>query len=176
MTFGIEWGYVATFWNGHFYNFFAPEGYRMEDRQNELGFISNADMYAHIGYDFNTKWNLSIYVGYEGIADIHKAVPVSLRVTRFFGADPETDRWLVFADAGSGICIKMSPQEIMTAKLGGGYRLALSRTTSLDFILSARFTRTHPQIMYDKAPIQLSRTNKNVAYTASISVGMALNF
>ncbi len=176
MTFGVEWGYVATFQKGYIYSFFAPEGYRVEDGRNNFGLISNADMYAHIGCNLTPKWNLSLYVGYEGIADIHKALPVSLRITRYFGADPAVDRWFSFMDFGSGISIKQEPQEILTGKIGGGYRLALSRSTALDFILSARFTSTHPQIVYDKVNIPLSRTNRNLAFAGAVSFGMALTF
>ncbi len=176
ITFGLEWGYVATFQSGYFHNFFAPEGYRDQHMGNKFGLISNADMYAHIGYDLSPKWNLSLYVGYEGIADIHKAIPVSLRITRSFGQNRHSDRWLAFADAGSGVCLKQEPQEIFTVKLGGGYRLALSRKTSIDFILAARATYTHPQIIYDKVPIPLDRTNRNIAYVSAVSLGMALNF
>ncbi len=176
VTFGLEWGYVATFQSGHYFNFFAPEGYRVESKENRFGLISNADMYAHVGYNLSRNWNLSLYFGYEGIADIHKAVPVSLRMTRYFAGNQGEDRWLAFADLGSGICLKQDIQEIFTAKIGGGYRLALSRTASIDFILSARTIYTHPQITYDKVPIPLDRTNRNIAYVSAISLGMALNF
>ncbi len=176
ITYGLEWGYVATIHTGHHYYFFAPEGYRVEDRDNSFGYSSNADMYIHLGYNFSTRWNLSLYVGYEGISNIHKAVPVSLRMTGFFNADPTSDRWFSFIDIGSGICLKVSPQEIMTGKLGAGYRLSLSRTASLDFMLSGRFIYTHPQIIYDKTLIPLERTNRNNAYVSAVSLGMALNF
>ncbi len=176
MTFGLEWGYVATFQAGYFHYFFAPEGYRVEDRGNGFGLISNADMYAHMGYNLNEKWNLSLYIGYEGIADIHKAVPVSLRMTRYFGSDAAKDRWFAFLDLGSGICLKKEPQDILTGKIGGGYRLVLSRFTSLDFIVSARSVHTHTQIVYDKVNIPLNRTNSNIAYANAISIGMALTF
>ncbi len=182
LTCGLEWGYVATIHSAHHYNFFAPEGYRVDDPDHSLTYISNADMYIHFGYDFSPEWNLSMYVGYEGIADYHNAVPVSLRVTRFFPMRESVhegngvDGWLAFADLGSGICLKKPVQEILTGKAGCGYRLALSPESSLDFLMSARFTYTHPQIIYDKHPIAADRINRNNAYLTAISLGMALNF
>ncbi len=176
MTFGLEWGYVATIQAGHYYNFFAPEGYRVEDRDNSFGYISNADMYVHFGWNLSTRWNLSMYVGYEGIADIHKAIPVSIRMTGFFNENPTRDRWFSFIDIGSGISLKKSPQEILTGKAGGGYRLVLSPGSALDFILSARVIYTHPQIIYDKEPISINKTNRNNALVSAISVGLSLSF
>ncbi len=176
VTFGAEWGYVATLQSAFIYSFFSPEGYRMETRGYEFRYISNAEMYAHVGYSFNEKWNLSLYVGYEGIADIHKALPISLRMTRYFGKNPAADRWFMFLDGGSGISLKKNPQEIFTGKLGVGYRLALSRFTSLDFIACGRLTHTHPQIFYDGIPISFDMTNRNIGLTSALSVGMALTF
>ncbi len=176
VTYGLEWGYVATIQNGYHYNFFAPEGYRVDELDNSFGYISNADVHLHIGYNLSSRWNLSMYIGYEGIADIHQAIPVSLRMTRYFNADPMKDRWLSFIDLGSGICLKRRPEEILTGKIGVGYRLALSRSTSLDFILSARFIYTHPEIIYDKEPVSFNRINRNNAYVTAISIGMALTF
>ncbi len=176
LTYGLEWGYVATVHTGFRNNFFAPEGYRVYEAGQSFGYYSNAEMYAHIGWNIDMKWNLSLRVGYEGIADMHKAVPVSVRMTRFFNEDQASDRWFSFVDLGSGICLKMPVQEILTGKAGAGYRMALSPGTSLDFQISARFTYTHPQIIYDRKPVPMDRTNINNAYLTALSIGMALNF
>ncbi len=176
MTFGLEWGYVASISSGFHYNYFAPEGYRVDELGNSFVFISNADMYLHLGYDLSTIWNLSMYVGYEGIAELHKAIPVSLRMTRYFSGNPLEDRWFSFLDLGSGICLKMPVQEILTGKAGIGYSLSLSSHASLDFILSARMTYTHPQVIYDNTLIPFDRTNRNNAYIGAISLGMAVTF
>lgn len=175
-TYGVEWGYVATIHSGYRYVFFPPEGYRVDVRGNSFGLISNADMYVHAGWNMNERWNMALYLGYEGIADIHKAIPASLRLTRYFGGDPLKDRWFCFADIGSGICIKRPVQEIMTGKVGGGYRVSLSRTTKLDFIVSARMTYTHPQITYDKEIIIHDMVRKNNAYASALSFGISLTF
>lgn len=176
MTFGLEWGYVATLQSGYHYNFFAPEGYRVDDYGNAFKYHSNADVYVHLGYNLNHLWNISLYLGYAGVDDIHNVMPVSLRTTRFFGDDHMKDRWFGFVDLGSGICIKKPVQEILAGKIGGGYRLSLSRDTKLDFVLAVRMTYTHPQIIYDKAPIPIEMTNRNNAYVGAVSLGLALTF
>ena len=174
--FGIEWGYMATFYTGYRYIFFPPEGYRVDIRNSSVKLRSNAEVYAHAGYNLNERWNLSLYAGYAGVSDFHKIIPVSLRGTRYFGNDPRGDRWIAYLDLGSGICLKTPVQEILNGKIGGGYRLALSKDTKLDLLMAARFTYTHPQITYDKLVISHDMIRRNNAYAAAVSIGLGLTF
>lgn len=175
-TFGLEWNYIATLHYGFHFNYFAPEGFRVDDADHFFGYWNNADMNVHIGWNINPTWNLSMYLGYAGVGNIHNVIPISLRATRYFGKDPLSDRWFAFAEAGSGICIKSPVQEILIGKTGFGYRLSLSPDTKLDFILSARTTYTHPHIYYDGIQISSTRINRNNAYLSALSIGMAITF
>ena len=175
-TFGVEWGYVATFQSGYRYIFFPPEGYRVDVRDNSFGLQNNADLYIHSGINLSRSWNLSLYAGYAGVGDIHKVLPISIRATRYFGKDPLSDRWFAFTDLGSGICFKRPVQEILTGKIGGGYRMSLSRYSKLDFIISARMTYTHPQITYDQEMISQEMVRRNNAYVSALSLGLGLTF
>lgn len=175
-TFGIEWGFVGHFHSVYHYNFFAPEGFRVDDYGNSFRYRSNADMYMHIGKNMGENWNISLFVGYAGIGDIHNVLPISLRATRFFNDDATSDRWFTFVDAGSGISFKIPVQEIVTGKIGGGYRLALSKDTAIDLICALRMTFTHPQIIYDKEPIDFNMVNRSNAYASALSIGLALTF
>ncbi len=175
-TYGLEWGYVATIVSGWHNYFIAPEGYRMETKGGRFGLTSNADMYMNVGYNMSEKWNISLFLGYEGIAEFHKAVPVSLRMTRYSDEKPNGDRWFSFIDAGSGIIIKREPQGLLTGKVGAGYSMSLSEYASLDFFLSARYVHAHSQIIYYNTYIPLSKTDRNMAYAVAISLGMALKF
>lgn len=175
-TFGAEWSYVMTLQSGYHHNFFSTEGYRVDVRDNDFLFYSNGDVYFHAGYIFDEKWDLSMYIGYAGVHDIHAVIPVSIRGTRFFDADCKGDRWFAFTDLGSGICIKKEPQEILTGKIGCGYRFALSSTTRLDFIAAARITYTHPQVYDYGDMIPLSKTNRNNAYVSALSIGIGISF
>lgn len=175
-NFGIEWGYIATIHSGHHYNFFAPEGYRVDDHGRSFGYKSNADMYMFIGREIGKSWNMAVYVGYAGVGDVHETIPVSIRATRFFGDNPLEDRWFAFIDAGSGISIKRNVQEILTGKAGCGYRVALSRDTGLNFLFSMRMTYTHPDIVYENQFIDNDRINRNIACLTAFSFGLALSF
>lgn len=175
-TFGAEWGYVAEIWSGFHNNFFAPEGYRVDQRESSFGYKGNTDTYIHIGYNLDEKWNLAMYLGYAGIDKEDKILPVTIRGTRFFGPDPMADRFFTFLDLGSGICLKRPVQEILAAKTGLGYRLSLSRDTKLDIHIAARATYTHMNIIYDGVPIDADRTNRNQFLTAALSLGMAVVF
>ena len=175
-TFGAEWGYVATVWEFIHNNFFSAEGYRINEKGNAFGYHSNGELYLHAGYNFDEYWNLSLYAGYGGVNGMHKIVPISIRATRYYGDDPLTDRWFTFADAGTGISIKKQPQEIAVLKIGGGYRVSLSRDTKLDFNAALRCTYTHPDIYFEHEIISQRWINRNNAIVVSASVGMAVTF
>ena len=176
VTFGAEWSYIATFQTGYHYNFFAPEGYRVDIDEDKLRYFTNGEVLFHAGYNFNEFWNLSLYLGYTGISDIHPAVPISIRATRYFGEDSMTDRWFVFGDIGSGISIKKVPREIYSCKIGGGYRISLSRYTKLDFVSSIRMFYTHPDIIYYGEKISRKWINRDDGHVTSISLGISLTF
>ena len=175
-TFGAEWGAVAEFWSGFHNNFFAPEGYRVNQRGNSFRYRENTDTYVHMGCNLNEKWNLALYVGHAGVDEEEKVLPMTIRGTRFFGTDPMSDRFFTFLDLGSGLCLKRPVQEILAAKTGFGYRISLSRDTKLDFHIAARATYTHQNIIYDDIPIQADRTNRNDLLVAAVSLGMAVVF
>ena len=175
--FGVEWSYVGTYAYNTKYNFFNTEGYRVNAHSEVSGYWSNAEVLLHAGYNLNRRWNISLYTGVIGLADIHYAVPVSLRMTHYFAKNSIlADTWLAFAEVGSGICIKNEPQEIWSGKIGGGYRINLSEATKLDFIAAFRLTYTHPQIIDGNDKIPLEYTNLNSALLQSFSIGMAITF
>lgn len=176
LTVGLEWGYIASLHTVYHYNYLAPEGFRIDDKGSGLGFNSNADLYVNFGWDISPIWNISLYIGYTGVGDMHTALPVSIRGTRYFSNDTLSDRWFAFADLGSGVCLKTPLQEIATCKIGGGYQLALSRDTKLDFLVSFRSIYTHPNIYLDGNMIPKSRTYRNNAIVSGLSAGIALLF
>lgn len=176
LTFGAEWNYIASYHYGVHHNFFSQEGYRVDLNQQALGYRSNGDVYLHIGYNFNNDWNLSLYTGYAGVYGFNKTLPMSLRMTRFFQENGKTDRWLCFVDAGSGVCIKVNPQMTATGKIGGGYRLSLSRTTKMDLLFAYRMSLVHPEIVFDGYVVPKEMTNRNNAYVSAFSIGISLSF
>ena len=175
-TFGAEWGYIGTFYSGYHYNFYAPEGYRMDPRGHEFTYDSNAEAYIHAGYNLSEKYNISLYMGLSALREYHHTLPLSIRLTRFYGEDHMKDRIFAFIDLGSGLSVKKNPQEILTGKIGGGYRISLSRNTKLDFMVSLRSVLTHPDIDYYGTEIPHEKINRNNAYLSAFSIGMALTF
>lgn len=176
LSFGAEWSYIGTVHYSSWYNYFSTDGYRVDKDMNAHGYWNNAETLLHVGYNFSPHWNLSLYTGVSGFADIHNAIPVSIRATYCFGDDPLKDRWLTFMDIGTGVSIKTQPQEIWTCKIGGGYRITLSRDTKLDFIASFRLTCTHPQVIDSGEVIALEWINMNLALLQSFSIGMSITF
>lgn len=175
-TFGAEWGFISSFHSGIHHNFFSEEGYRVDINQQSIGYESNGDVYLHCGYNINQEWNLSIYAGFAGVANIGNSIPLSLRMTRLFKEDKRGDRWLCYLDAGSGVCLKQNPQMIAAGKIGGGYRMALSRTTKMDFLLGYRMTLSHPDIVFDGYTVPFEMINRNNAYVSAIALSISLTF
>lgn len=173
---GIEWGYVASFHYGIHYNFFSQEGYRVDQNYNRISYKSNAEVYLHLDCNLNRDMILSLYAGYSGVRDFGDIIPVSLRITRMLNQNSKGDRWLVFLDAGSGICLKKNPQEIVCGKIGTGYRIALSRDSSLMLLFAYRMTLTHPEIIYDDYKVPSNMINRNNAYVSALSMGISLSF
>lgn len=176
LTYGAEWNYIASFHCGTHYNFFSEEGYRVDLNQQTFDYESNGDVYLHCGYNIKENWNISLYSGIAGIYDIGKSVPVSLRFTRYFKEDGRGDRWLCYLDAGSGICLKQNPQMIAVGKIGCGYRMSLSKSTKMDFIIAYRMSLTHSPIVFDGYPVPFEMTNRNNAYVSALSLGISLTF
>lgn len=176
ITYGAEWSFIASVFKAYHYNYFSPEGYRYDPRGANSGFTGNGEGLLHVGYNVTDNWNLALYAGFTGISDIHNAIPVSFRATRLFKPEKNGDRWFAFADAGTGISMKKQVQEIASLKLGGGYRVSLSRDTKLDFNVALRCTYTHPDIYFEHETINQRWINRNDALVAALSFGMAITF
>lgn len=176
MTFGAEWGYVYTFYNGYHNNFFSPDGWRVDEREHGLCSVGNAEAYLHMGYDFSEKWNLSAYAGYTIIGKKNHCIPISIRATRYFKENIYGDRWLTYIDLGSGISARKHPQEILSGKLGTGYRISLSEGTKMDIIASFRMNYAHTDIIYENSEISQEKINRNNYYGSAVSIGLSLTF
>ena len=177
LTYGIECGYASSFLTVEHANFFDPEDYsRVNARASRMTYKVNGEMFVHIGYNFNDNWNLSVYTGYAGVGEYHPSIPIFLRASRYFGNSTQNDRWFTFIDAGSGIGIKSEPQEIYLTRLGGGYRLSLSRMAKLDLMASLRCIYTHPELVHYGEIIPGEFINSNNAFITSLNIGIGLTF
>ncbi len=138
-TFGIEGSYISSVFVYRHFNFISSYGYRIDHKYSDTGYRNNGEFLIHFGLNASRHINLSLYTGYSGVYRLKTTYPVTLRVTGLFGNDPMRGRWLVFAGAGPGFSDagdRISLSGIW--KAGGGYRVALSRFSKLDFLMSVR--------------------------------------
>jgi hypothetical protein len=176
ITFGAEWNYIASVHRGIHYNFYAEEGYRVNLNHSSFGYFSNGEISLFCGYDLSPDWNISLYAGYTGIYGLSKAIPISLRITKHYKRNGKGDRWFSYIDGGSGICLKCQPQAIAVGKIGAGYRIALSKETSLDLVAAYRISLTHPTVTFDGYEVPSAKINRNNAYVSGISLGISVSF
>lgn len=138
-TFGVEWSYINTAVSYRHANYISAYGYRVDRRLWDYRYHANAEVLFHAGCNISPHLNLSLYTGYSGIYIMERTVPLSLRGTFYFGDSPSERRWFTYIDAGAGFPAGHAGTEISgIMKLGTGYRIPLSRRTSLDFNAALR--------------------------------------
>ncbi len=174
-TYGLEWGYSANINHAYHYNYTSPIG-RIDIRENDMCFKNNAYVAAHVGLNCSRHLNLSIFGGYESIYRRQAVIPLSLRGTWLFGKSTMGSRWLAFLDGGWAFSTSDYKAGVI-GKAGAGYRISLSRSVKLDFMLSYEFASTDVDI-YDEAGdrVSPSRIRRNDNYFSSInfSIGITL--
>lgn len=180
-TFGAEWSYVATVLSYRHYNFISTDGQRVNQKKLYSGIHSNGQILLHGGYNFSRHFNLSLYTGYSGINKSESMIPVSLRGTFLLGRDPLANRGLVYLDIGTGI--NGLPDEArlsLSGKIGGGYRVSLSKCTKLDFLVSLQSIFTRPDVYEHNAGetqyVTEDRLRRNNAFYFAPTFGIGLTF
>lgn len=149
IRFGLEWGYTPTIAGLYHYNYISDDGYRINDSGSGLYYATNADILAHFGVNVSRKLSISAITGNMGITKGTRVIPIIMRLSYYFNG-VSNDGMFTYVDGGAGI----HPAKPETpprnaawlANLGGGYRIALSREISLDFLSSVRWTYDHALI------------------------------
>lgn len=178
-TFGVESSYMLTFLNFSHFNFISADGDRRDEKILTPGLTSNGQILLGCGVNITGKWNLSLYTGYSGIYRDEGLIPLTVRATWLSGKDSMKDRWLVFADAGTGFNDLGNPGSLsFTGKLGGGYRITLNRVVKLDFLVAFQESYTHPKAYESDAGsyVPAERLRRNDAYITALTMGIALVF
>ena len=173
LTFGVEWGYAATFLCTFHHNYRAEDRYRVNDKGTKAMYEGNGHILAHLGANLGRHYNLSFYTGYEGIADGFCVIPMTLRHTWLFGDRAENSRWLCFADAGYGLRAE-GDSNCFIAKAGGGYRVSFSRSVKMDFLLTYRFAYAEIPFSDESGTVPQDRINRNNNFLNAISIGIGL--
>lgn len=141
MTFGIEGSFSGTFLAYRHSNFISNYGYRIDRKTFRHRFHGNGEFLLHIGYNVSSNINLSIYSGYSGAGNGKSGhiYPFNLRCTWYPSERAEDDRWFAFLDVGPALKKTGSKADIAgNGRIGGGYRLSITRSVKLDFLISLR--------------------------------------
>lgn len=180
MTFGVEGNFMLNFGAWRHFNYIADEGYRVNIKDYNHSISTNGQLNANLGCNISRRVNIALYVGIAGIYRNKTAVPASIRVTVFYGQNPLKGRWFSFTDAGVGIGSFSEKDLSPFGKLGAGYRVSLSRSVKLDFMLAWQLLFSHPEITEDiggvSTPVTGSRLRRNDIAANALSFGIGLNF
>ena len=149
LDYGVEWGYSASFWEAYHYNYTTPSGARIDSRDHHLDYKSNGHLYGFVGARFARHFTADVLVGWAGIYEERRVVPVTLRASCFWSGY-DKDGWKTFLEGGwCGAC-SFAGKPVYIGKLGTGYRLMLDRNLALDLSLSLQGAYDHPIDVYDK--------------------------
>ena len=151
VKYGIEWGYLASFMNTYHTVYFDPDaGYRIDGRGTDLFLYSNGYASAKLGVEFLKHYSATVLAGYCGIRQDRRVFPLTLRASYFFRSYEESGP-LAFLEGGAGINF-IEETAPMLCKAGYGYRLKMSRKSSLDLMVSAQLSGDHPGIYNPEIP------------------------
>lgn len=174
---GIEWGYNATVLDLYHYNYMdSADGFRIDQKVMKPMYYSNGHATAHLTLEFARRWALGLHAGYAGIQQRTRIFPLALRSTYFMESFRE-DGQFIFLEGGAGL---HETRKIISpfGRLGYGYRLALSRRSSMDFSASMRAAFDHPPIYDSSIPGYVPEENirRSDALYGALLLSVALNF
>lgn len=179
-TFGIEGSYIVTAAAYSHSNYIADDGYRVDNRSLTFRPAGNGELLINAGYNITSRMNLAFCSGISGISRGETVIPMSLRFTLFFGKDPMRARWFSFLDGGAGIAVGRVTPLAPIARIGTGYRISLTRSAKLDFLMSLRGIYTHPQVKEPvdgmPADVPQERLRRSQAFYGALTFGIGLNF
>lgn len=179
-TFGLEGSFILTAVTYSHINYISGDGYRVDRRGFGRMPAANGELLVNAGYNIDRHLNMALFFGVSGISREETVLPLSLRLTVLFGKDPLKSRWFSFIDGGAGIGIGTTARFSPIAKVGAGYRISLTRSAKLDFLLSLRSIYTRPQITEfsdgDMTEVPQERIRRSQAFYNAVMIGIGLNF
>ena len=172
----MEWGAGITLADIHLYNYLLEGGYRMNGSEIYFGGKINAYWQGSIGYEISPTWSLALNAGYEGVDRQYRVYPVTLRATHDLQSST-TDGWFLYGEGGAGFW-SISDISVVLGRLGAGYRIALTRHTLLDFLLSYRLSIRNPDLFDPDSTRQIppERIALNHLYANKLTLSVALSF
>ena len=177
ISYGLEWGYTGTFLYSWQHNFICSEGYRIIEGNDVWRYFSNGMLLANLGVDIGDRVNMSVYSGFAGVYFKRRMIPVELRA-RYCPSGLYSNGVICYAAAGLMYPTATRIDTNMGFKLGAGYRVAVFRTISVDFLLSAHLTTDHDKITDPDTKMYVPTrdiTNCGAQYYA-LCASLAINF
>ena len=150
LDYGVEWGYTASIWEKYHYNYTSPSGARIDTRDQHFSYKSNGHLYGFLGARFARRFAVDALVGWAGIYEGRRVMPVTLRGSAFLkGYD--ADGLKLFLEGGWCHARSFASKPVYLGKAGTGYRFILDRNLALDLSLSLQGASDHPLGVYDKS-------------------------
>jgi len=176
--FGLEWGAGCCIAEFHHFNYVSEDG-RVNDKSGSLCFRPNAYIHAYAGMGLDEHWLLALKTGYEGVYVDRTMLPVLLKL-QYSVNTFDKDGGFTFIEAGPDIPVinKSSGKVCATGSVGGGYRLALTQKTSIDFNAGFRISYDRPGIWdeYNYVWVPEKDIMRNNALYFGLTLGIGLNF
>jgi len=176
--FGVEWGYSGTFYMYYHNNYIeATDGYRVDDEGNSTSLKANAYATVMLGADISRHGNLAAYFGYSGVCRNERLFTLALRGSWFWNG-VDNNGWFSFIEGGGGINEYFTSKIGWHTRIGGGYRVSLSRVGNMDFNLSYRTCLSHPSIWddWEGKYVEKRYVRRNNALYHSLCLGIAISF
>lgn len=176
ITFGIEWGYSATVFTSYHFNYICSEGYRLDNEGRDFIYHSNGDIIGTFGVNILDWLRIGLFSGYEGISEDRRIIPVGAKLT--VCPDGYIENGVLFR-IGGGMGISPRDRAMTTSFgiVGFGYHVALTRESSIDFILGYKAYIDHPPVEdIDGGYVSERDTRKNIATYHALNFSISLNF
>lgn len=175
---GIEWGYTATVYEQHCYDYISDAGSMVQSEGHGPRYNSNGCFLSYVGIETWKKAETDLVTGYIGIVQGRRVVPVMLRETIYFNGC-RSDGFKLFAEGGVALAPTFQNKQVFMARAGAGYRLMLGDKPAMDFFMSVHGAHDHPRSVYvteHSYSVPMDDLRSSHRDCLGISVGMALSF
>lgn len=176
-SYGLEWGYTGTFLKTWQYNYIYSSGSRIVDNGNTPRYFSNGSILANAGLDLGDRVNLSVYSGLLGVYSRRWMIPVELRARWCPGGLRESGP-VVHLGGAAAFPTATLYETAARVNVGGGYRVKVYGSTSVDFLVSFQLCTDHESITDPDTGlyVPVKDITLNLVEYWGLNFSLALNF
>ncbi|MBR4822107.1 MAG: hypothetical protein IKZ71_03065 [Bacteroidales bacterium] len=175
---GLEWGYTATCFNYHHFNYLDKSiGFRISDKDWESRYNTNAFVYGTLDFDLFRTVSTSILLGFEGIDRGRQIIPLLGRVS-YHPEGLDNDGIFIFLDGGIAIKNRENDKYVNQSQLGAGYSMVLSEGSRLCFKVGFRVAYDRPDVWdpIEEEYVSADNIRCNDAWYCAFKFGVSLSF